>query len=131
MISERQREYRRQWARDHRDRVALYNKTWRDKNPGVASASALRWQKENLDRHADAERRRRARKRNAESDGHSRQQVFERDEGICQLCDTPLDPLNWHEDHIFPLSRGGSDLIDNCQATCPPCNQRKHAKVPA
>jgi HNH endonuclease len=71
---------------------------------------------------------RRARKLGAETDRHTRQEVFERADGRCQLCDVELSQ-GWHEDHIIPLSVGGSDLLENVQATCPPCNLSKGHKV--
>ncbi len=35
-----------------------------------------------------------------------------------------------HVDHIFPLSRGGTNYASNIQLTCKACNLSKHAKHP-
>jgi 5-methylcytosine-specific restriction endonuclease McrA len=88
--------------------------------------------RERTDREREVQNRlnrlRKARLAGTESDGHLRSEVFARDEGMCQICGADLDPENWHQDHIVPLIAGGSDLIENCQATCPPCNLSKGGK---
>lgn len=43
----------------------------------------------------------------------------------CFYCHTPLTLLDATKDHLTPVSRGGSDKIDNIVPACIDCNQRK------
>lgn len=61
--------------------------------------------------------------------GEKRRAVFERERGHCYHCSVEIDYTDYHVDHLFPISLGGSDDMDNLAASCPPCNLAKGAKV--
>ena len=75
--------------------------------------------------------RRRARKRNAE--GSHTYGEWERLKAqynwTCPACGRSEPEIKLTEDHIVPLSRGGSDNIENIQPLCRSCNSKKHTKV--
>lgn len=64
-----------------------------------------------------------------------REDVFERDKYICQICGIKCDPndRSWGSsgathptiDHIIPLSKGGTHTWDNVQCACALCNSVK------
>lgn len=63
-------------------------------------------------------------------------EIFERDNGICWLCGEPVDSnlprvsrMGGTIDHIVPISRGGSDVLDNCRLAHWICNNRKSNKL--
>ena len=56
-----------------------------------------------------------------------RQEVFRRDNYTCQYCgacDTDL-----HCDHVFPVSKGGGNGLDNLITACARCNLSKSSKT--
>ena len=61
------------------------------------------------------------------SDPALRAELYERDGGVCGLCDTPVRGNDFHLDHRHPRVRGGEDTRANLHVTHPICNLRKGA----
>lgn len=58
-----------------------------------------------------------------------RAEILERDGDLCGLCGGPIDPADYHVDHIVPISLGGADEPNNVQLAHPSCNRRKRAPL--
>lgn len=79
-----------------------------------------------------ATRRREIRERTADNHGghHTEEEwaaLLKRHGGRCAYCGSSERIVR---DHIRPLSKGGTDLIENIQPLCRPCNGRKYDKWP-
>ncbi len=48
--------------------------------------------------------------------------VWERDNGLCQLCGRKLTPAKVTFDHIVPRREGGNDSVGNIRLACAECN---------
>lgn len=88
-----------------------------------------RWVDANKAKFRDYSRKRQMREREVEWEKIDRQVVFDRDGGKCHICRKAVDPHDWHLDHLWPLSRGGSHTYSNVAVSHPTCNMRKYAKV--
>jgi len=122
--------YRREyWRRDLEGNRAR-DRERRGRYAERKAASLAEWKRENRGRLAELEARRRARQRGNEWEPIDRDAIYQRDGGICYLCTEPVDPTNWHMDHVVPLSKGGPHLATNVAVTHPFCNLSKHDREP-
>lgn len=114
---------RRRWRMandlEFRDRIHQHHKVWQRKFPHHFKAAQKR-----------AKANRRAREKAAPG-SHTTADVlrqYEAQQGRCYYCGIELG-LTYHEDHILPLRRGGSNWPENIVCACPDCNLRKGSKT--
>ncbi len=123
---ERENARRHKYYRENKEFAKEFIQVWKDSNPEKVRASA---------------HRRRARKKNAITDGWTESQALNLYGDICHICNQKIDLSasrwagreNWEEglqfDHVIPLSKGGSDTIDNIRPSHGLCNIIKGNKL--
>lgn len=100
---------------------------------GTAKESSKKWRKEHKEMLNFYNKRRRARKTN--NGGFHTLKEWETLKAqynwTCPCCKRKEPEIKLTEDHIIPLSRGGSDNIENIQPLCSKCNSDKNTKIVA
>jgi 5-methylcytosine-specific restriction endonuclease McrA len=102
-----------------------------------------KWRSENKEKVNKYSRKRRALKSATLSESYSAQLILEIYGYNCYICFCPIDVnvdrkigknKSWqfalHLDHVIPLSKGGTDLIENIRPTHAVCNLKKGSKTP-
>ena len=61
-------------------------------------------------------------------DDNTRLEAYERQHGVCPLCNAHFELSQMEADHITPWRDGGRTVPENCQMLCKECNRRKGAR---
>lgn len=129
---EKRQAHHKQYYQEHKEELDRWSTQYRQQNKEKLSERARRWRQTERGKilKRAAHRRRRAHKRNAPGSftPEQFQEQIERQKQKCYYCGKRSSM--WHPDHVVPLSRGGSNSIDNIVAACPTCNLKKHNKLP-
>lgn len=99
--------------------------------------SSTKWRKLN----PDAKRRSEARRRSTVYEKYTELQVIDIYGSVCHLCGKDIDmtakrspgkpgwELSLHLDHVIPISKGGTDTLENVRPAHGICNIKKGARV--
>lgn len=122
---ERWKDERRRWAKSNPQLKYAAIKRWRERNPEYFK----QWRQENREKCRHYVASRRAAFLGAEG-SHTLAEwlaVVAKHGGACAHCGCLGVKLT--RDHIVPLTRGGSNFIDNIQPLCFSCNSKKGNKL--
>ena len=114
----------------HSDKEIQRQRQWRLNNKDKDTACTLRWRKVNPPKVKIQQQRSHQVRRNLEAvmlgshtlaDWELKKAEFNY---CCAYCGEK--PKRLEKDHIIPLSKHGSNIIDNILPACPNCNKKKH-----
>lgn len=127
---------RKLYGKANRDKLTAKTLEWRERNPDryreIARASDKRVYHRDIEtgRARSRKKARLRRIRRAQCSGSHTwkewQDIVKQYGNQCLKCHTPGDANTLTEDHVVPISKGGSDYIDNIQPLCKSCNSSKH-----
>ena len=146
-------EKKRQYREKNKEHISKVKKAYRESNKKAIKKYAIEYQQKNAEKIAarksaykkanpekivEISNRRRARKLNALTDNHTVKDVISAYGKNCHICGIEIDLdaprstkfTGWknglHIDHLIPLSKGGSDLLENVRPSHAICNMKKH-----
>ena|SRR5260221_9439272 len=151
--------YDRQYYRDNKERFAEYAKEYRETHSTEIkeinrkyqishleyyrklqgrpdqkrrrSEYGKQWRRENKSKCREYFARHKALKNQADGSftGNDILAQHKRQKGRCYYCKEEMGS-KYHIEHVVPLSRGGSNNLDNIVLACPHCNLSKRDKLP-
>ena len=132
--AQHQEELKQRSAANRRTADPAASKAYRDKHYANNKERYAIWRRNwlvnNKEAHYASQVKRRAKAANSPNiEKVLRSVVFERDSGICYLCERPVTFKEMQADHVVPISREGEHNYANCKTTHKTCNQRKADKL--
>ena len=132
--------YMQRWRKENQEQVKEYDEKYRREHAQHMSERHKAYcgvyykTERGLVQMRVSSQNRRARKRNAVGT-HTTDELYaqlQRQKNTCYYCKRTLEASrrSWHAEHVEPLSRGGSNSIDNIVIACRECNLSKGHKLP-
>lgn len=117
----------REYARSHREEARARYNAWISipENRERVNAWSREWARANRHKKNEAWHRYRARLLGQFVENVDRLVVLASHNSLCGWCGDPVDPANFHVDHIVALVHGGEHSYANTQPVHPACNYQK------
>lgn len=128
-ILEQAREYGKRYREDNKERRQEVLRKYRDSHREELRQRSRAWIKNNPAKAALASLKRYYRKLKSFVEEVDRDLVWNRDKGLCHICQKPANQNNWHLDHIYPVVKGGEHSYKNVAVSHPRCNQKKSDRL--
>lgn len=127
---EKEREYKEKYwtVPGRREKAREYYKEYYRKNKERKKQYTRQWKKNNPEKCRHQWRVKRIRKKNAKGNHtlEEWQDLKKKFNYTCPHCGRKEPEIKLTEDHIIPLSKGGTDYIKNIQPLCGSCNKKKY-----
>lgn len=129
---ERALEIKRRWNETHRVEKKATEALRYQQNREIILARSLKWQRDNPDKVLARGQRRRAREANVPISDLTADQWREIQESYDHRCAYCLRKFKGRltQEHITPISLGGSHTVWNIVPACQSCNSKKHTGPP-
>jgi len=125
------RERKRLAYQNNPEKFAERHRKWLRENKEKVRETAKRWRRNNPEKRRFQSSLRAARKRNAEGKfTFGEWELLKKQYShTCPMCGRKEPKIKLTIDHIIPISKGGSNWIENIQPLCGSCNNRKYTKI--
>jgi 5-methylcytosine-specific restriction endonuclease McrA len=130
--AEKERAYSAKYRAANKERANAIVRIWRANNPDKAKTIGKRWHNANRDKVRMHRKTRRAKLANAPVNDFTAQQWVALQIAFdhrCAYCHK-RHKGRLTQDHVIPLSKGGSHTVSNIVPACSPCNSKKHTGPP-
>ena len=126
-----------EYSASHKDRIAETSKTWAVNNPDRIKEIQKKYRQANPEKIRNKTRARRARRRLNGYEPYTEHELFTLYGYNCHLCNELIDleaprrnnqkgwELGLHVDHVIPISKGGTDTLDNVRPAHGGCNLKR------
>lgn len=129
------------WRESNLEKKREKDRAWREANKDKANLATSKWRKSNPDKVLQRKRRRKAAKLGNGFEIYSDKEVIDTYGLICHICSEGINFLaprkaglhGWQRgfqvDHVVPLSKGGSDTLENVRPSHGLCNMKKSDSI--
>ncbi len=128
---DRKRERTQAYRVANREKVNALQRERRHQDPARHAAYLSRWRKKYPEKNVHNALKYEARKKGAEG-SHTLEEwraLLAQHDHKCAYCGVPITGRNATRDHKIPLSRHGTDRIENIVPACRACNSAKHTQT--